>query len=235
MINCILINSDAATLQILQGFLEEIPHFKLKGEFGDPAKALSSITPENADLIFLETKFSQTSGVDFYNSLSFKPEVIFIANDGKLALEAFEINAIDYLVKPVSFQKFLSSCNRAKTYIYSKKNKSKLSKDYFFINASHKLHKIFYGDILYLEGFKDYTKIHLKNSPTPLLVLYNLKYFETEFHENEFVRIHRSFIVPIRVLNTISRKSVTIGTKNIPVSDNYRDNLFSAINRLPNP
>src|SRR6266550_2475790 len=119
-----------------------------------------------------------------------------------------------------------------KYFLEARNMKNPKSRDYFFINVAHKLHKIFYNDILYLEGFKDYTKIYLSGLSSPVLVLHNLKYFEELLLENEFIRIHRSYIVPIRMLNTISRKSVTIGNRTLPVSDNYRDNFFSLIQQI---
>lgn len=224
-----LIDDEPLALEILEDFLQKIPYLNLVGKYEEPLKALPVIESGNVDLLFLDIKMPDISGIDFFKSLSNKPEVIFTTAYTDFAINGFELNALNYLLKPISFEKFLLACNRAKEFIESKKKKPAVKKDYFFINASHKLHKIFYNDILYMEGFKDYTKIHLKNSPTPLLVLYNLKYFENILEENEFVRVHRSFIVPVRMLNTISRKSVTIGTKNIPVSDNYREKFFSII------
>jgi two-component system LytT family response regulator len=229
VINCLLIDDEPLALKILEDFLDKIPYMKLVGKYEEPLKALPVIESGNVDLLFLDIRMPDISGIDFLKSLSRKPEVIFTTAFSEYAINGFELNALSYLLKPISFDKFLQACNRAKEFIENKKNKAIPVKDYFFINASHKLHKIFYADILYLEGFKDYTKIHLKNIPTPLLVLYNLKYFETLLKGNEFVRVHRSFIVPVRMLNTISRKSVTIGNKNIPVSDNYREKFFAII------
>jgi two-component system LytT family response regulator len=111
------------------------------------------------------------------------------------------------------------------------KNAKTKDKDYFFINASHKLHKIFYDDILYLEGLKDYTKIHLASATSPLIVLHNLKYFEDLLEQTEFIRIHRSYIVSIRKIMTISRKSVTMHSHELPVSDNYRESFFSIVEK----
>jgi DNA-binding LytR/AlgR family response regulator len=147
-------------------------------------------------------------------------------------MDGFEVKAIDYLLKPISFEKFVTASNRVKDYLETKHSNNQKGRDYFFINVTHKLHKIFYSDILYLEGFKDYTKIYLASSSSPLLVLHNLKYFEEQLQKNQFIRIHRSYIVPIRMLNTISRKSVTIANKTLPVSDNYRSNLYSSVQHI---
>jgi two-component system, LytTR family, response regulator len=221
-----LIDDEPLALNLLQDYISKIPYLNLCGKFEEPLKALSVLQAQQIDLLFLDIKMPDISGIDFFKSLTYKPQVIFTTAHTEFAMDGFELKAMDYLLKPVSFEKFVSACNRAKDYLETKKVKDK---DYFFINVTHKLHKIFYSDILYLEGFKDYTKIYLSNSSNPLLVLHNLKYFEEQLQQNDFVRIHRSYIVPIRMLNTISRKSVTIGNKNLPVSDNYRNHLFSSI------
>ena len=167
------------------------------------------------------------TGTEFYRSLSQKPEVIFTTAYSEYAIDGFELKAMDYLLKPISFEKFITACNRVRDLI-DNKNLGK-TKDYFFINASHKMHRIFFDDILYLEGYKDYTKIHLASASSPLVVLHNLKYFEDLLSKDEFVRVHRSYIVAIRKINTASRKSVSIHNIALPVSDNYRDSFFAQI------
>ena len=229
MINCLLIDDEPLALQLLEDHVRKIPYLKLAGRFEEPLQALPLLESQQVDLLFLDIKMPDISGIDFFRSLAHKPEVIFTTAYSEFAIDGFELKAIDYLLKPVSFEKFIAACNRVKEYTELKNNKGVAKRDYFFINVSHKLHKLFYDDILYLEGYKDYTKVYLKTATSPLLILHNLKYFEDLFDENEFSRIHRSYIVPIRKINTVSRKSVTIGNQTLPVSDNYRDKLFSVI------
>jgi len=229
VINCLLIDDEPLALQLLEDHVRKIPYLKLAGRFEEPLQALPLLESQQVDLLFLDIKMPDISGIDFFRSLAHKPEVIFTTAYSEFAIDGFELKAIDYLLKPVSFEKFIAACNRVKEYTELKNNKGVAKRDYFFINVSHKLHKLFYDDILYLEGYKDYTKVYLKTATSPLLILHNLKYFEDLFDENEFSRIHRSYIVPIRKINTVSRKSVTIGNQTLPVSDNYRDKLFSVI------
>ncbi len=229
MINCILIDDEPLALQLLEDFVNKTPYLKLAGKFEEPLQALPLLKSMEVDLLFLDIKMPDISGIDFFKSLPTKPEVIFTTAYSEFAIDGFELKAMDYLLKPISFEKFLSACNRAKEYLELKNNKSLKDKDYFFINASHKLHKVFYDDILYLEGFKDYTKIHLASTAAPLIILHNLKYFEDLLDQHEFIRIHRSYIVSIRKVATASRKTVTIQTKELPVSDNYRDAFFTII------
>jgi two-component system LytT family response regulator len=229
VINCILIDDEPLALQLLEDFVNKTPYLKLIGKFEEPLQALSLLKSTNVDLLFLDIKMPDISGIDFFKSLPTKPEVIFTTAYSEFAMNGFELKAMDYLLKPISFEKFLAACNRAKEYLELKNGKSAKDKDYFFINASHKLHKVFYDDILYLEGFKDYTKIHLSSSPAPLIILHNLKYFEDLLDENKFIRIHRSYIASIRKVTTASRKTVTIQSKELPVSDNYREAFFTVI------
>lgn len=229
MINCLVIDDEPLALDLLENFISKVPYLKLAGRFEEPLMALPLIENGNVDLLFLDIKMPDISGIEFFKSLHHKPEVIFTSAYTEFAIDGFDLKAVDYLVKPISFELFIRALNRVKDYIEFKTNKSVKSRDYFFINASHKVHKIFYNDIIYLEGLKDYTKMFLAGIASPLVVLHNLKYFEDLLQENEFIRIHRSYIVPIRMITTISRKAVTIGNINLPVSDNYREKLFSII------
>ena len=235
MISCLLIDDEPLALQLLEDYTKKTPYLKLEGKFEEPLKAMAVLESQQIDLLFLDIKMPDISGIEFFKSLkslSHQPEVIFTTAYSEFAIEGFELKAIDYLLKPVSFEKFIIACNRVKEYIDLKSNKDIGNREFFFINVSHKLHKIFYDDILYLEGYKDYTKLYLGSSTSPLLVLHNLKYFEDLLNQHEFIRIHRSYIVSIRKVNTISRKSVTLQAKALPVSDNYRSNFFSVIEKF---
>lgn len=231
MINCLLIDDEPLALQLLEDFVKKTPYLKLAGKFDEPLQALPLLESQQIDLLFLDIKMPDITGIEFFRSLTVKPEVIFTTAYSEFAIDGFELKAMDYLLKPISFEKFVTACNRVKEYIEYKNSKDPKNKDYFFINVSHKLHKIHYDDILYLEGYKDYTKVYLANTVSPLLVLHNLKYFEDLLDQYEFIRIHRSYIVPMRRVDTVSRKSVTIQSHSLPVSDNYRESFFSVIER----
>jgi len=230
MINSILIDGEQSSLEILENFISRIPYLKLVGKYNEPLLSVPVLKSGNIDLLFLDVEMPGIlSGIDFYRSLSDKPEVIFTSADIQFAFEGFELRAIDYLLKPIAFEKFVTACNRASDFLKARNNQRLKRRDYFFINAAHKMHKVFFNDILYVEGMKDYSKIHLSTTQSPLIVLYNLKYFEEFLGEPEFIRIHRSYIVSVRMLNTLSRKSVTIGKSTLPVSDNYRDRFLALV------
>ena len=232
MINCLLIDDEPLSLQLLEDFVKKVPYLRLVGKFEEPLQALSLIENQQVDLLFLDIKMPDISGIEFFKSLTVRPEVILVTAYSEFAIHGFEMKAIDYLLKPVSFEKFVTGCNRVKELLDFRANKDAKHRDYIFINVAHKLHKIFFDDILYLEGYKDYTKLYLGSSSSPLLILHNLKYFEDLLDPADFARIHRSYIVSIRKVNTISRKSVTIQSNSLPVSDNYRDKFFSLIEHI---
>ena len=232
MINCLLIDDEPLALQLLEDYVKKIPYLRLVGRFEEPLQAMPLIESQQVDLLFLDIKMPDITGIEFFKSLAHKPELIFTTAYSEFAIDGFELKAIDYLLKPVSFEKFVTACNRVKELAGTKTTKTLKNRDYFFINTAHKLHRILYDDILYLEGYKDYTKIYLAGVAAPLLILHSLKYFEDLFDETEFVRIHRSYMVSIRKLNTISRKSVTISDKALPVSDNYRDAISQLTGKL---
>jgi DNA-binding LytR/AlgR family response regulator len=231
VINCAIIDDEPLALQLLEDFVNKTPYLHLVGKFDEPMQALSLLEAQKIDLLLLDIKMPDISGIDFFRSLSNKPEVIFTTAYSEYAMDGFELKAMDYLLKPISFEKFLAACNRVREYIELKNNRAPRDKDYFFINAAHKLHKIFYDDILYLEGLKDYTKIHLASSASPLIILHSLKYFEYLLEQREFIRIHRSYIISIRKVVTISRKSVTMQSGELPVSDNYRESFFAVVEK----
>ena len=231
MINCLLIDDEPLALQLLEDYVNKTPYLSLIGKFEEPMQALSLLESKQADLLFLDIKMPDISGIEFFRSLTNKPEVIFTTAYSEYAMDGFELRAMDYLLKPISFEKFLASCNRVRDFFEFKQTRNNREKDYFFINAAHKLHKIFYDDILYLEGLKDYTKIHLSSASAPLVILHSLKYFEDLLEQSEFIRIHRSYIISIRKVLTVSRKSVMIQSCELPVSDNYREGFFSIVEK----
>lgn len=227
MINCLVIDDEPLALGLIESYIMKIPFLNLIASTNDPLKTFPFFESHRIDLIFLDIQMPRITGIDFLKTLNPRPRVIFTTAHSEYALAGFELQAVDYLLKPIPFERFLAACNRAQEAINSGGKKE--DKDYFFVNASHKIHKIAYDNIVYLEGLKDYTKIHLADSQHPLLVLQNLKHFEELLPADRFIRIHRSYIVPFSKLNTITRKQVTIGKTEIPVSDLYRDRLFTAI------
>ena len=226
MINCLIIDDEPLALDLLESYITKIPSLNLVAKCIEPLDAMQYFDKYSIGLLFIDIQMPDISGIDFTRTLHSKPEVIFTTAFAEYAIAGFELNAIDYLLKPFSFERFVTAVNKAKELIEYKSAKSGNTKDYFFIGAAHKIYKIFYRDILFLEGLKDYTKIHLLGKSSPLLILHNLEYFEDLLPKNDFIRIHRSYIVSIEKLITITKKMVTIENNTLPVGENYRDRFF---------
>ena len=214
------------------------PELAIAVRVGDGLSAVRQALALLPDILFLDIRMPGRSGLEAALELADAwpqgqplPALVFVTAYDQYAVQAFEAQAVDYLLKPVSFEKFVAATNRVREFLENKHPRYQPGEEYFFMNVAHKLHKIFYHDILFLEGYKDYTKLHLAGSSSPLLVLHNLKYFEDLLNPQEFIRIHRSYIVPIRRVNTVARKTVTILTHQLPVSDNYRERFFSIVER----
>lgn len=230
-INCLIIDDEPWALDLLEDFILKIPYLRLVGRCEGPVAAMPYFEKEEIDLVFLDIKMPDLTGLQFLKILSKKPAVIFVTAYNEFAVEGFELDAIDYLLKPVPFDRFMTAVSKAYEYIGYRKNKHLQPRkdDFLFIKSSHKIQKLFYEDIIYLEGLKDYTKIHLAESRKPVVTLQSLKYFESRLPAEDFIRIHRSYIVSLRKVDTVSRRTVFLGETELPCSEHYRNLLYSVI------
>jgi DNA-binding LytR/AlgR family response regulator len=229
-VNCIIIDDEPWALDLLEDFIQKVPYLNLVARCEGPVAAFPYFEKEEIDLVLLDIRMPELSGTQFLKTLNKKPAVIFVTAHNEFAVEGFALDAIDYLLKPVPFDRFMAAVNKAYEYINYRKTKLLLKKDDFlFIKTSHKIQKIFYNDILYLEGLKDYTKIHLVDSKKPFVTLQSLKYFENRLPHDDFIRIHRSYIISLRRVDTVSRKAVLLGETELPCSEHYRNMLYSII------
>ncbi|MBO9565466.1 MAG: response regulator transcription factor [Niastella sp.] len=229
-LNCLIIDDEPWALDLMEDFIRKVPYLKLIARCEGPVAALPYFEKEEIDLVFLDIKMPDLSGIEFLKILPKKPAVIFVTAYHEFAVEGYELDAIDYLLKPVPFDRFVTAVNKAWEYISYRKNKSPQRKDDFlFIKTAHKIQKIFYNDIVYLEGLKDYTRIHLTDSKKPVVTLQSLKYFESRLPNEDFIRIHRSYIVSLRKVDTVSRKTVFLGDTELPCSEHYKNLLYNII------
>jgi two-component system, LytTR family, response regulator len=229
-VNCLIIDDEPWALDLLEDFIRKVPFLNLVARCEGPVAAFPYFENSAIDLILLDIRMPDLSGTQFLKTLKKKPAVIFVTAHNEFAVEGFELDAIDYLLKPVPFDRFMAAVNKAYEYISIRKARPLQKKDDFlFIKTSHKIQKIFYSDILYLEGLKDYTRIHLVDSKKPFVTLQSLKYFESRLPQDDFIRIHRSYIISLRKVDTVSRKAVLLGATELPCSEHYRNVLYSII------
>lgn len=238
MIRCLALDDEALALDLLEDNIRKVPFLDLVKKCSSAFEAMEFLKQEHVDLIFLDIQMPDISGIQFLKSLTSKPMVIITTAFEKYAIEGFELDVIDYLLKPFSFDRFLRSVNKAMEQIEltSRQSSSELNeenksaRDFIFVKADYKLVKIDFKDILFIEGLKDYIKIH--TGEKPIITLMGMKTIEDRLPSNEFVRVHKSFIVALNKIRFIQRNFIQIGEREIPISENYKETLFNIIHQF---
>ena len=230
MIKAIAIDDEPLALTIIQHFCNENESIQLLKTFTNQNEALLYLATESVDLIFLDIQMPQKNGIDFYKELELtnKPSVIFTTAYEQYALQGFEVDAIDYLVKPIEEERFQKAIEKAQRMILS--NNSSAVEDHFMIRADYKNNKIFYKDILYIEGLDDYIQIHLDNKPK-IVARMSMKNMVEKLPEDQFVRIHRSYIVPIQRINSTDSKNIYIDNQLFPIGETYKNEVNVKLNK----
>ncbi|HEY4965558.1 MAG TPA: response regulator transcription factor [Puia sp.] len=228
---CIAVDDEPLALALLQDNIRQVPGLELVASCSTAIEALKVLNEQEVDLVFLDIQMPGLTGIQLLQSLSIKPMVILITAYEKYALEGFNLDVIDYLVKPVPFERFLKACNKAIDFYRLKKNVSTESQtwpEYFFVNAEYGLVKIVFSDIRLIEGLKDYLKIHLGDTK-PMIIRMSLKAIEEKLPPGKFFRIHKSYIISVKHITTIRKNSVFLGELELPLSDLYKEDLMREI------
>jgi len=234
MIKCLAVDDEALSLDLLEDNIKRIPFLQLVKRCKNAYEAMNVLRQESIDLIFLDIQMPGLSGTQFVQSLTQKPVVIFITAFKKYALEGFELDVLDYLVKPVTFERFLKAANKAADFCTLKKQSAQApaaqsTNDYFFVNVEYSLVKIAVQEITHIESIRDYIKIWLLQSDKPVITKLALKSLADKLPPARFVRVHKSFIIAIDKISFIRKNRVYIGNHIIPVSDFYKDELLRLI------
>lgn len=225
---CVIIDDEPLARELLEGYLQKIPGFELTASCSSAIEAAGVVSGQKIDLLFLDIEMPVLKGTDFFKSLAHKPQVVFTTAYRDYAVDGFDMNALDYLLKPIFFdrfflaiQKFLKSQNTDKkeTAISSKEGKG----DYLFVNKAKKQIKVIFDSILYVESFKDYIKIHLQDES--LTIKEGISSFEKRL-DNRFIRLHRSYIVNSEKITAFTKSDVEVGRIEIPIGNNYKNNLL---------
>jgi len=227
MIRTIAIDDEPLALQLVSGYIEKTPGLNLIGKFDNPLDAFDFMTTEPVDLIFLDIQMPDLTGIEFANAMTRGPKVIFTTAFEKYALQGFKLDAVDYLLKPFSYEEFFKAVQKALRLIKleqgAEQNQVEANADFLFLKSEYKIRRINFNDILYIEGLKDYVKVFTSGDPKPVLSLISLKYLEIKLPSAKFMRVHRSFIVNLEKIDTIERSRIIFGKTYIPVSDQYKD------------
>jgi len=229
MISCIAIDDEPLALNLMKEYISKVSFLDMKASFTDAVEAIAWLEKEKVDLVFLDIQMPDINGIQFYNSMAQKPMVIFTTAFSEYAVEGFNVNAIDYLLKPFEYDRFVKAVYKAKEY-YEFTINQEIRLSSIFVKADYQLVKINLKDVLFIEGLDDYIRIHLPENKT-ILTLMSLKAIAEKLPQNEFVRIHRSYIVPLGRIEKISSKKIEIAGREIPVGISYADEFFKIMNK----
>lgn len=227
MIRCVIIDDEPLALEISRNFIELIPQLQLIGSFTDAIEGVEFIRKQKPDILFLDIQMPDVNGIQLLRSLDINPVTVFTTAYSKYALDGFDLDAADYLLKPFSFDRFERAVQKA-VGVYEQRirqNKQKDNVDFFFVKSEYQQVKINVADVRYMEGLDDYVKIHMKEG-RPILTLMSLKNMLEKLAELPFQRVHRSFIVPLHQVKAVRNKKIILldGTE-IPIGASYADEV----------
>ena len=226
-IKCIAIDDEPLAVKKMAGYIQKIPFLELVAECRSAYEAMNILSKGNIQLMFIDINMPEISGMEFVKSLPNKPYIVFTTAYSEYAVEGFEVDAVDYLLKPITFSNFLKAANRVKNLIEltdsNKKEVIRATADHLFVKSEYKLVRIELSDIKYIESQHEYIKIHLINSK-PVMTKLSMKSIEEQLPSDRFMRVHRSYIVNLSKIQVIERNRIVFdGKVYIPVSEQYKE------------
>lgn len=225
-INCIVVDDEPASREILEKYIEDSPNLNLVKSCRNAFEANDIINNQNIRLIFLDINMPKLSGMKFYKSLTNPPFVIFTTAYPEYAVEGFEVNAVDYLLKPFPFERFLKAVNKATETIINK-NYETNNPDFILLKADKKIHRVILNDIFYLESIGDYVKVHFG---TKCIIVHDtFQNLLSQLPSNQFIQVHKSYAISLSKFETIEGNMIKVGDKNIPIGHTYKNEFLNQI------
>lgn len=221
MIKALAIDDEPLALSVIESFCSQLDYIDLQKTFTTPNEALKHLKKFPVDLLFLDIHMPSLTGIDFYKQIEQNTMVIFCTAHSQYAIEGFNLNALDYLLKPFTFERFVQATEKAKDYFSQRDNQKT---PYLFIRADYSLQKINLDDVLYIEALDDYLKIYLNQQKT-IVARMTMKAMLEKLPANDFIRVHRSFIVPISKVESIRNKTIYLLDKSIPIGNSYDEEV----------
>ena len=228
--SCLIVDDEQLARKLLEEYVAKIPMLDLRGMCKNPLEAMDILKEERIDILFLDIQMPGLTGVEFLKTLRDKPAVIFTTAYSEYALEGYQLDVIDYLIKPFPFERFVQAVNKATDSIELKRkaDASLIDDDkYVLLHADHKIYKVHLDEIEYIEGLKEYVSYYTKQQR--IIVLQSLKSIEESLPSELFIRVHRSYIVPIKKIRTLDGNQVQIGEKLIPIGRSYKDDVLKRV------
>lgn len=242
-LKCIAIDDEPLALELLSKFISQTAFLKLEGKFSNAIEALGFINQNEVQLIFLDIQMPDLSGMELARILDGKKNsentrLIFCTAYNQFAIEGYKVEALDYLLKPYSYEEFLAAATKAYQYFdrvlnapVSKTSDSVALQDFIFLKVEYQLVKVMLKDITHIEAYKDYVKVHLKSKPNPLLSLTSMKNMEELLPSEKFMRVHRSFIVALDQIDSVSKNVIQTGSHQIAVGENYKEQFLEFLSK----
>lgn len=230
MLKVVILDDDKVSREIIRSYINFTDFLELQAEFDNPLIALEEIGNVDVDLLFLDIEMPEMSGIDFIEKVKNIPQVIIISSKAEYAAESYNYDVTDYLVKPIEYKRFLKGVERAKSISESISLKSPEDEKYIFVKTGSELLKLNFSDIHYIEAFADYVQIH--TSEKRYTVLSTMKAIHAKLGEEEFLRVHRSFIVALNKIDSLQDNGLTVGKKIVKVSRKYKKELKEQLNNL---
>ena len=228
MIRCLIIDDEPLAIEVIQAHLSQLPEIKLVATYNNPVEAIEKLKNDTIDLIFLDIEMPLLSGIDFIKTIPNLPKVIFTTAYRNYAIESYELDVVDYLLKPISFSRFFKAINKFNALVKLPvtavvTSEEVIANDHIYVNVNKKFVKIKFEDILFIESIKDYIRIHLTNSS--VVTKDAISNFEEKL-PHEFLRTHRSFIVNTMKITAFTKVDVEIGKKEIPIGSSYKEDVI---------
>ena len=237
-LTCVIIDDEPLAVSLLESYVKKTPFLTLSGKYHSALLAMADLNENPVDLLFLDIQMPELNGMEFSRLLPGNTRIIFTTAFEQYALDSYKVNALDYLLKPISYADFLQSAQKALQWVemYTNRQNSKLPSgksepESIFVKTERKLVQIELNQILYIEGLKDYVKIFVEDEAHPILSLMSMKAMEELLPPQRFIRVHRSYIIQPDKIKVIERSRIVFGKTYIPISDNYKDKLQEFISQ----
>lgn len=230
----IALDDEPLALKLVTDYIQKTPFLELAGTFDNPLDAIEFFSDEAVDLVLLDIQMPDLTGIEFSKTQQNSSKIIFTTAYEHYALEGFKLSAVDYLLKPFNYPEFLTAVQKAKKLIELEQAALptlEANNQFLFLKSEYKIRRINFNDILYIEGLKDYVKVHLQNDEKPILSINTVKSLEEKLPTDRFMRVHRSFIVNLDKIETIERSRIVFGKTYIPVSDQYKEKFQDFLNQ----